>query len=270
MRRLSACLMVVLLAVTQGGCLWYHGERKWGDYYSTTKTVWDEPFARPVEWFWLGDWGSVGQTISSSGLFFCLYGVYVTMPIGWCVYYAEHVTLAPVYDTLMLPVDFCCHDKYLENERRRAEELSRKRKQDEEQLRRNEEVRQALEQEYSLHPWKRKLDRLLNERNRCEKVISDNSSVRVARAVKEDAAKLERWIGIRKLAEQGLATNSVSECDALISSCRARIVAHAVEADAGDKILSSTQKRLAEIDLQIKEVEDERDAFEAKYGHPTF
>ena len=72
------------------------------------------------------------------------------------------------------------------------------------------------------------------------------------------------------MAEQGLATNSVSECDALISSCRARIVAHAVEADVGDKILSSMQKRIAEIDLQIKEVENERDAFEAKYGHPTF
>ena len=116
--RLVGCLMVSGMMLLCG-CLNYlpvssgSSGRRYGDYYNSTKKIWQGPYIHDNDWFWLGDWGSLGQTIGSSGLFLLWYGVCVTAPIGFVVHQVEKVTLAPVVDTLYLPFDFWFRDDYL-------------------------------------------------------------------------------------------------------------------------------------------------------------
>ena len=100
------CYMVLF-----GGCLNYSVNRKFGDYYNTTKKIWNDQYIHKNDWFFDFEFGSLGQTIGYSGVFLALWGAVITMPVGWCVHEVEKVSLAPAADTLYLPLDFCFHDE---------------------------------------------------------------------------------------------------------------------------------------------------------------
>lgn len=129
-------LLAIVVSFGQGGCLYYFENRDSGDYYNTTKQVWGKQFY--VHDAWYGEWGGLGQSVGYSGIFCFGCGVYFTMPVGLVIYPIEHITLAPLYDTLLLPIDFCHRDKYLSKVEAREVELeARKRAWEEKQAAKN-------------------------------------------------------------------------------------------------------------------------------------
>ena len=125
--RIRIMVSMVCSSIALSGCLNYSIKRKFGDYYSTTKTIWNDPCIHTNDWFFDFEFGSLGQTIAESGVFLALWGVVITAPVGWCVHEVEKVTLSPVVDTLYLPIDLYCHGDYLDmkkkaNERKKMEE----------------------------------------------------------------------------------------------------------------------------------------------------
>ena len=116
-------------SIMLSGCLAYHSDRHFGDYYNTTKEIWGEPCITRNSWFLNLNVDTLGQSIALSGLLLAIYGIELTAPVGVVVHYAEMVTLAPDIDTLYLPLDFYRRDDYIawrkmidESNRRNKEE----------------------------------------------------------------------------------------------------------------------------------------------------
>lgn len=112
--------IVVLLAVVcsfgLGGCA-YFSERDCGDCYNTTKWFWHHSYASRGRR--APEVNSLGQCIGGSGYYLLGIGALVTEPVGWVVHAVETLALAPVYDTLLLPVDFCCTSETAEQDKAR-------------------------------------------------------------------------------------------------------------------------------------------------------
>ena len=112
--KIRVMVSLVCSSIVLSGCLNYSVNRDFGDYYNSTKTIWNDPCIHRNDWFFDFEFGSLGQTIAYSGVFLAIWGAVITMPVGWCVHEVEKVTLSPVFDTLYLPVDFCFRNDYLE------------------------------------------------------------------------------------------------------------------------------------------------------------
>ena len=112
--KIRIMVSMVCSSIVLCGCLNYSVNRDFGDYYNSTKTIWDDPCIHRNDWFFDFEFGSLGQTIAYSGVFLALWGAVITMPVGWCVQEVEKVTLSPVVDTLYLPIDLYCHGDYLD------------------------------------------------------------------------------------------------------------------------------------------------------------
>ena len=100
-----AAILVIIGSMGLSGCV-YFSDRDFGDCYNTTKWCWNHGYACGPSRLPKGD--TLGQCIGSSGYYLLGIGALVTEPVGWAVQMAETLALAPVYDTLMLPVDWCC------------------------------------------------------------------------------------------------------------------------------------------------------------------
>ena len=124
--RLRIMVLTLCCSALLSGCLNYSVDRKFGDYYNTTKTIWNDSCIHRNDWFFDFEFGSLGQTIAYSGVFMAIWGSVITMPVGWCVHEVEKVSLAPVVDTLYLPIDWFWRADYLE-EKKLAIELKKKR-----------------------------------------------------------------------------------------------------------------------------------------------
>lgn len=113
MKRRITILAVIVCLVSLGGCQSYTGKRQGGDYYNSTKTLWRTSFSQ-------GDvrtasWGSLGQTIGFGGSRLLLgLGNWVMLPVGAIVHDVEKFTLAPLVDTLYLPLDLYWREAYEE------------------------------------------------------------------------------------------------------------------------------------------------------------
>lgn len=84
----------------------YFSDRDFGDCYNTTKWCWSHGYASGPRQ--LPEVNTLGQCIGCSGYYLLGIGALVTEPVGWVVQMTETLVLAPVYDTLMLPADWCC------------------------------------------------------------------------------------------------------------------------------------------------------------------
>ena len=104
MQKIKA-ILVTIGSMVLSGCV-YFSDRDFGDCYNTTKWCWNHGYAcGPRQ---LPEANTLGQCIGCSGYYLLGIGALVTEPAGWVVQMAETLVLAPVYDTLMLPVDWCC------------------------------------------------------------------------------------------------------------------------------------------------------------------
>ena len=106
-------VLMVCSSIVLSGCLNYSVNREFGDYYNSTKTIWNDPCIHRNDWFFDVKFGSLGQTVGYSGLFLFVYGIVITGPVGEVIHEVEKVTLSPVVDTLYLPIDLCFRANYL-------------------------------------------------------------------------------------------------------------------------------------------------------------
>ena len=115
--KIRIMVSMVCSSIVLCGCLNYSVSRDFGDYYNSTKTIWDDPCIHKNDWFFDVKFGSFGQTVGYSGLFLFIYGIVITGPVGEVIHEVEKVTLSPVVDTLYLPIDLHCHGDYLDKKK---------------------------------------------------------------------------------------------------------------------------------------------------------
>ena len=115
--KIRIMVSMVCSSIVLCGCLNYSVNRKFGDYYNSTKTIWNDPCIHRNDWFFDVKFGSLGQTVGYSGLFLFIYGIVITGPVGEVIHEVEKVTLSPVVDTLYLPIDLHCHGDYLDKKK---------------------------------------------------------------------------------------------------------------------------------------------------------
>ena len=112
--KIRIMVSMVCGSILLSGCLNYSLNREFGDYYNSTKTIWNDPCIHSNDWFFDVEFGSLGQTVGYSGLFLFLYGIVITGPVGQVIHQVEKVTLSPAVDTLYLPIDLCFRANYLD------------------------------------------------------------------------------------------------------------------------------------------------------------
>lgn len=135
-------LLTVVCSLGLSGCV-YFSDRDFGDCYNTTKWCWTHGYASGPRQ--LPEGNTLGQCIGSSGYYLLGIGALVTEPVGWVVQTAETLVLAPVYDTLLLPVDLCCTSETEAQEKARKAIEKDNERMAEEWRRREELARRQLE-----------------------------------------------------------------------------------------------------------------------------
>lgn len=108
MKRVMVMLVIVVTCLAQQGC--YTTVDRKGQYYASTKWLWEKRQSGPGAWF--PEVQTTGEGMYLVGCFIPVVGWVTLCPAGLALGVVERCVVAPVFDTVCLPIDYINNVNY--------------------------------------------------------------------------------------------------------------------------------------------------------------